>query len=159
MQFILDESNIRHLLISAHYENYRQLNSSLDFVRDLLGQVIDCLKESYIVIDGLDEMPETERVLLLKAMLALSEGNRDVKILISSRPEDDIIRLLGQNISSIRVHEANSSDIVSYVDNRALYWIDELSARPSQARDIRDLMKRIAFNAQGMRRRSLYDSK
>jgi hypothetical protein len=152
-QLILDESNLRHLLISAHYEDYRQLNSSVDFARNLLRQVLDCLSEIYVVIDGLDEMQETERVLLLKAMLALSQDNRDVKILVSSRPEDDITRLLGQKTSSIQVHDANSSDIASYVDNRALYWINELSPGPSQAKDIRNLMRRIALNAQGMRLR------
>lgn len=107
-----------------------------------------------MLIDGLDEMTETERVILLKAILALVGDNKDVNVLVSSRSDDDIKRILGQETSSIRVHDANSLDIVSYVDRRALCWINDLSAGPSQAQDIKNLMRKIALNAQGTKLKS-----
>ncbi|KAK6225175.1 nacht domain protein [Colletotrichum tabaci] len=68
-QFVLDEKDLRQLLISAYNDNYRQLNSSLIF---------------------------------------------------------------------------------SYVDDRALSWVEEVSATPAQAGIVKPLMKAIAQNSQGM---------
>ncbi|KAE9583427.1 hypothetical protein CGMCC3_g431 [Colletotrichum fructicola] len=95
VQFILDETKLRQLLIAAHNDNYRKLKSSLDFVKDLLKEILDCLPSSFIVVDGVDEIEEDERRSLLKTMLALSKETQGLGVLISSRPEDDITRLVG----------------------------------------------------------------
>ncbi|KAL2680381.1 hypothetical protein Neosp_007979 [[Neocosmospora] mangrovei] len=157
MQFILDNKRLQHLMISAYNNHYRQLSSSIDFMKTLLKQTLDCLSKPFIVIDGLDEMDDRERAVLLQTMLEVLNQNKELSILFSSRPEDDIARLLlAQQTLSIRVHDANHLDIEAYVDGRASSFISELSelselsTSSAQPQMIRKLMQKVAINSQGM---------
>ncbi|RSM08743.1 hypothetical protein CEP52_004493 [Fusarium oligoseptatum] len=80
-----------------------------------------------IIIDGLDEIDETERVRLLCQMLKLSIDCDDARVLIASRPEADITSLLEKPSKSIR-H----------------------SLIPEDETEIRGLMGAVAGQAKGM---------
>jgi hypothetical protein len=140
-------------MISAHHDHYRQFNCSIDFMKGLLKNTLDCLSNPFIVIDGLDEMDERERTVLLQTIHTIVEQNKELRILLSSRPEDDVVRFMeARQTLSIRVHDVNHLDIETYVDSRALQLISELSTSSTQSGMIRKLMQRVALNAQGMTR-------
>lgn len=149
LQLVLGERHLQPILITAYDKNYRQLNSSVDFAKSLLRLILDGLPTTFILIDGLDEMLETERVLLLRVMLELVKDHNDLKVLFSSRPEDDISRFLARKVSPIRVHDGNKEDIEAYVDKRASAWLLDLPVSASVASEIRKLMGKVALHAEG----------
>ena len=149
IQLVLGQKRLQPILITAYDKNYRQLNSSVDFAKGLLRLVLDGLPMTFILLDGLDEMLETEGVLLLRVMLELVNDHDNLKVLFSSRPEDDISRFLARKVSPIQVHDGNAADIEAYVDTRASSWLLDLPVSAAVASEIRVLMRKVALHAEG----------
>jgi hypothetical protein len=93
-QLLQDHQHLRPVLIDAYKSHCRQLQCSTKFVGDLLQKIISSIAGiTFFVVDGLDEINKTERQDLLKALLELSNSCSNMRLLISSRTETDILRL------------------------------------------------------------------
>ncbi|KAM0458660.1 hypothetical protein ACHAPV_006052 [Trichoderma viride] len=102
---------------------------------------IDFFLKVVIVVDGMDESDNVRRndVLRFLPNLVVRDSNCIVKILIASRPENDIIHQLKKTCSHhIRLQDVNEKDISLVVDN----WIEQMESRRGCKRgifqDIRD---------------------
>jgi hypothetical protein len=135
-------------LFHAFETNYRQISSSVDYARDLLKNLIE-EQPVHFIVDGLDEISEVDRSSLLKSLLQLHKDSVNFKLLISSRGEQDITRLLKPVAQIIRVHFGNGRDIQSYVDKRTDEWLSRLQLDEERTFEIRSLVKPIGRNSKG----------
>lgn len=141
--------HLRHVLVSAHEEKFHELLTDIEFVKELLSRIIECLPTTFVVIDGLDETTRAQRTDLLLHVLELLEKLPSLKILISSRPEWDITRSLDKYRQSIRVQDWNAADIKAYVEYRARLWISDDDLDPEIGNEILEIMGRVALQAKG----------
>lgn len=149
-QMALDKEGLQAPLILAYKQHYRRLKSDLGFVKDLFGHFLDSIPTVFIVIDGLDEILQAERLQLLRTILEILQAKSNVKVLISSRPEDDISNLISEEAKPIRVHDCNSHDIEGYVNSRASSLVsDARLVEPGLAQEISNQMKAIAARSEG----------
>ncbi len=137
-QSVLVESNERELLGSTRYV--------LELLKTLL--MSPTVGPTYIVLDGLDEMEVVERGILLQQLADL-ESCPEVKILISSRPEDDIASILAARASEIRVDKKNSDSIQSYVNQRTRDWIQTANLDQEMRKQVEHLLAPVAQTANG----------
>lgn len=149
-QIALDHEKLQAPLILAYKQERRRLNSDLGFVKDLFGRFLDSIPTVFIVIDGLDEIMQLERRQILRTMLEILQMRTKVKVLISSRPEDDISTIISKEGQPLRVHDRNNHDIEAYVSNRAASLVtDARISESGLAQEISRLMKGITAKAQG----------
>ena len=149
-QLTIDNKTLRPVLSHNHENHYRKLTSSPDFVRDLLKDILVVLPTTYIVVDGLDEITETERPALLASLIFLQKQCPTLKLLISSRAEYDISRDLGSQCEVFRIHESNTRDIADYVETRIDAWLCRLDLDPDLISEIRRLTEEIPSKSKGM---------
>ena len=147
-QLIINDKALRPVLLHAYENNYRKLTSSPPFVEDLLENILKESPTTYFVVDGLDEVAETERSFLLNSLTNLQKS-QNLKLLISSRAEYDISWYLGSQYERLEVHESNSHDIANYVEHRTNIWLSGLNRGHEFISDIRDLTKQIGPQSKG----------
>jgi hypothetical protein len=137
-QSVLAESNERELLGSTRY------------VLGLLKTLLDspAVGPTYIILDGLDEMEVVERGILLQQLADL-DSCPGTKILISSRPEDDIASILDAKATKIRVDKRNSGSIQSYVNQRTRDWIRTANLDQEIRKKVETLLAPVIGNANG----------
>lgn len=152
-QVLIDNQALRPVMHEAYISNYRQITSSLDFTIELFSDLIKVSGPTFIIIDGIDEIPEIERRLLLKALIGLSQTHKDVKLLVSSRGERDISLLLGNDVPSVRVDHRNKEDIETYIQKEMDRWLPELQGLGADDRvcsEVKVLSQSIAEKAKGL---------
>nr|CDP24564.1 Putative protein of unknown function [Podospora anserina S mat+] len=137
-QSLLVESNERELLGSTRHV--------LGLLRTLLGT--PTAGPTYIILDGLDEMEVVERGILLQQLTDL-ESCPELKILISSRREDDIASILGAKATEIRVDKRNSDSIQAYINQRTQNWIRTANFEQEIRNRVERLLAPVAKNANG----------
>ncbi|WYZ35798.1 hypothetical protein EsH8_X_000445 [Colletotrichum jinshuiense] len=115
-----DDKSLQSLLVES---KERELRGNTGYAVDLLKMFLMTAGPVYVIIDGLDEIEEFERQILLQRLEDVSKSCGDLRIMISSRAEDDISRVLQPNATSIRVDEKNAGGIQTYVDSRCKNWI------------------------------------
>ena len=147
-QLIIDNKALRPVLIHTYDNNYRKLTSSTEFVEDLLDNLLKELPTAYFVVDGVDEVAETDRSFLLRSLMNLQKS-QNLKLLISSRAEYDIVLYLRSQCERLQVHESNSQDIADYVDHRIEKWLFGLDPGLEIGSDLRHLTKKIAPKSEG----------
>jgi len=125
-QILLDNQSLQPIIHEAYSSNYRQLMSSFEFTTELFANLVNASGTIFIVIDGVDEMAETQRRMLLKALTGLLKDCRDLKLLVSSRGERDIELALGKDVPSARVDHKNMGDIEAYIKKQTEDWLPEL---------------------------------
>ncbi|CUS15252.1 unnamed protein product, partial [Tuber aestivum] len=90
-------------------------------LKDLLSQIIRRFRKTFIILDALDEVPRSEREDLLSWLdkLTADHNLESLSILITSRPEADIVRSLAPLIAfSISLQsETIDPDIRTYIQN------------------------------------------
>lgn len=138
------------MLAYHHENNYRKLVGSHEFVRDLIRDILTNLPTTYFVVDGLDEIVEIERPILLSTLQTLQRDSPNLKLLISSRAEYDISASLGSQCHKISVHHYNSMDIAEYVMTRTETWLAGLCLAPELVSEIRNCTKEIAPKSKGI---------
>lgn len=149
-QMALDNEQLQGALISAYKREYRRLSSDLDFVKEIFCHFLDSMSTVFIVIDGLDEILQIERLQLLRTMSEILRTKSNTKLLISSRPEDDISKMILKEAQPIRVHDCNKRDIQAYVNRRASSLVSNANfVEPDLAQQISDSMKPIAAKSEG----------
>lgn len=97
--------------------------SDTGHVRSLLLNLLQAVDVTYIVLDGLDEINQIERQFVLKELLEINRDSAKTGILLSSRIEPDIVRLLPENVEKERVDHRNINDIQAYVQVRTNEWL------------------------------------
>lgn len=107
---------------------------------------------TYIVMDGLDEMDEDERRILLRQLDDLAKHCKDLRLLISSRAEDDISRALRETAISVQVNEQNGASIKTYVNHRLNDWLARHDVDTDAKREIRDFVSPLSEKADGKMR-------
>jgi hypothetical protein len=137
----------------AYSSNYRQIMSSFEFTTELFANLVKASGTIFIVIDGVDEMAEIQRRILLKALTGQLKACGDLKLLISSRRERDIELALGKDVPSARVDHKNIEDIEAYIKQQTEHWLPELrsyGADDLMCSEANLLLRSISSKANGM---------
>ncbi|KAK4244292.1 hypothetical protein C7999DRAFT_44010 [Corynascus novoguineensis] len=147
-QLAFDVKDAQSVLVES---NERELLGSTRYILELLKTLLDtpAVGPTYIMLDGLDEMEAVERGILLQQLTGL-DSCPGVKILISSRPEDDIANMLDGKATEIRVDKRNSGSIQSYVDQRTQDWIRTANFDQEIRKQVERLLAPVTENADGM---------
>lgn len=149
IQLAIDNKTLQPMVNQAYRDNSRELLNSKGFATNIIKQMIEMLPTTYFIVDGLDEIVEVERTLLLETMLKLHEKHGNLKLLISSRPERDTVMTLTPKVEPIRVEDRNGQDIQAYVKKRADSWLSRLTLEPRDRADIERQMASIEKFAKG----------
>ena len=107
-QLLYQHQHLRPALQKAFDSEFRDLQSFADYNQQLLTDLLQCIGVTYVVLDGLDEISEKERPILLKGFLQMSYQCPELKVMISSREESDISGLLRSRALSLRIGLRNS---------------------------------------------------
>lgn len=148
-QLAIINKDLRPLVSNAYNDKLDRFSSSVEFSTILLQSLLHQLGPTYIIVDGLDEIADINRPRILGALLELHDANDNLKLLISSRAEQDILRMLQSRVDSIRVHDENGESIKEYVAKRSQEWLSTLPFNQDKKDRIKALMEKIAPNAQG----------
>lgn len=144
-QLAFDSKDIQSVLVET---DERDLVGSTRKVSELFKTVLKDAGPTYIILDGLDEMDQVERRILLEQLCKL-DGCTEAKLLVSSRAEDDIGEVLKTKATSILVHKKNSASIQAYVNRRIQSWMDTTNFVQPARQQIRHLLAPLAANADG----------
>ena len=153
--------SIAHSLIfqlASHDENMQTamcemsrdlLKSSLDVAFEILCKLLAYAGTVYIVIDGVDEIDEVERNLLLRRLILILRDCDGVNVLVSSRLEADIKTLLDDQSVSIRVDNRNIETIETYIDLWTKDWFKARQASPQVKFEIERWLAPLASKSEG----------
>jgi hypothetical protein len=149
LQLVGDDLDLQLKLCDSFRSSRRDLKSNLRYVREALSELLKCTGQTYMVIDGLDETSELERQRALDELLAIIKDNDEIKLLISSRNEDDLARILKDDAVVIRVDHRNSGCVQAYLTSRTQRWFDKSQFEADACSEIRALLAPLAANADG----------
>ncbi|ESK85849.1 hypothetical protein Moror_2373 [Moniliophthora roreri MCA 2997] len=120
----------------------------------LFRQLVRLLKNSYVVIDAIDECDHAARRELLNTLVGLLDGNLKLaKILITSRDDQDIVDML-QRFPSISIGpQRNSDDVSKFTDRQTRTLISKgrllcYSREREQLKE--DIVSKLTEQARGM---------
>jgi hypothetical protein len=144
------------LLISYVYEQYIQSPHCITILmcKKMLHFLLDSCTPSgpsktFIVIDGLDELPEAERVIflpILKQLIAKAPYKTVLRLFIASQDLPDIRKVLSSTSTLISVGDKNKNDIREYVDATTTELVEGLEldeeAPDMSARIVQSLTER-----------------
>ncbi|KAH7150359.1 hypothetical protein B0J13DRAFT_549979 [Dactylonectria estremocensis] len=142
-----DDEDFQALLVES---KERELRGNTGYVVGLLKTFLVTSGSIYIIVDGLDEIEECERQIFLHRLNELSKECGDLRLLISSRSEDDISRKLQDKATSIRVDDMNSGSIQTYVDRRCQDWMASRHFNPDTKGELLEFISPLSANANGM---------
>ncbi|KAH7148334.1 hypothetical protein EDB81DRAFT_792040 [Dactylonectria macrodidyma] len=142
-----DDKDFQTLLVESQE---RELRGNTGYIVGLLKTFLVASGSTYIIIDGLDEMEECERQILLHRLIELSKECGDLRLLISSRSEDDISRRLQGKATTIRVDDRNSGSIQVYVDWRCQDWMTSRQFNPATKGELLQFISQLSAKANGM---------
>ncbi|KAK7224785.1 hypothetical protein V2G26_012788 [Clonostachys chloroleuca] len=165
-------------LKKTFFEWYKQVQASgcydpatdyrkLEDVLELIFQTLN--RQLFIVIDGLDECGRGSRLILLKLFKKLSQKNPRLKVLLSSRPQEEILTQLGRmpriflDINATRdgiIVEKLVQNRLSYLSNEVGEFIIRILSRKAQGsaiwtKMVIDLIEIRGIRALGPMRRFL----
>lgn len=144
------KQDLRAKLFHTFQSSRRSLKSNTIFARETLTELLKCVGPTYIIIDGLDELPESERrVEILKELLNMLKVSTETRLLISSRAQDEIHAVLKPTSKVIQVHDNNSGCIHAYVSVKAEGWLAESGFDEDACAEIKSLLTPLATKAQG----------
>jgi hypothetical protein len=148
-QLLLENPDLQPILSHEFQSNFRKLSSDTTYGRGLLTKLLQTAGHTCVIVDGLDEIEETERQFLLRALLEVHRDCEDMKLLISSRAEDDITRLLQNEIEPVRVDKKNVEDIRTYVQQRTDEWLASSGFDVETSTETKRLLIPLASKADG----------
>lgn len=134
----------------VRYSNRDPLEFDLASAVNLLTSLIHGAGPVRIVIDGLDEIEQAERVRLLRQMLKVSGDCDEARVLICSRPEADITALLEKTSKSIRIDTQNTPIIHAFAMGRYRDWLQDRFLSPEDSTEIGGLIGALAGQAKGI---------
>jgi hypothetical protein len=122
------------------------------FLLELFCNIVQDFDPLFITIDGLDEIDQLQRQDLVKMMLELVDRCRNVRLLLSSREEIDIRRLLQDKAQFTKVDDNNGEEINAYVQGRGKGWLADLRERGADdvaCASIMDSLRNVVSRANG----------
>ncbi|KAJ2998725.1 hypothetical protein NUW58_g234 [Xylaria curta] len=125
------------------------LMSDLSAGADLLVSLIHYVGPVYLVLDGADEISQIERGRLVAELLRLTEISENLRIIFSTRPEADLIRLLDDTAVVINVHDENEGNIKNYIEQRSAIILRNI-LDPRAQFVMKQLLEPLAGRAKGM---------
>lgn len=126
------------------------LKRNLTAAKDLLRSLILHAGSVYLVIDGIDEISQSERGRMITELLELVDSCDGLRVIISSRPEADLMRALDDTTVAIQVHENNEKNIECYVEESTQRMFKARRVLRRDQDEIRKLLAPIARRANGM---------
>ncbi|KAF4995233.1 hypothetical protein FGRMN_5264 [Fusarium graminum] len=126
------------------------LEHNLAAAVDLFINLIEGAGHALVIIDGLDEIGELERIILLRQMLKITADCDGARLLIASRLEDVIKGALEKRSKSIRVDALNTDSIHAYTKSRCQDWLRDRFFNREDCDEITALIGGIAQKAEGM---------
>jgi Cdc6-like AAA superfamily ATPase len=142
-----DDDDFQSLLVES---KERELQGNIGHAAELLNIFLKTATgPTYTIIDGLDEMDECERQIFLQRLDELSKECGNLRLLISSRAEDDISRALNQKIKSVRVNDRNYGSIQNYIDHRSREWMARHQFDSNTKLEMINLLSPLSINARG----------
>lgn len=145
-QLTSNDETLQTILCESALEGLkRDISSTVDVLKTLLNYV----GKTYIIVDGLDEVNELDRCRVLQELLVISNACEKVRILISSRPEADIKRILQNEAATIRIDQRNAGSIQVYVNNWMRDWFAERGFLPQTQAEMRGHLAPLASDAKG----------
>ena len=148
-QLLHEHRDLWPVLQKVYNCDYRELQSFGDYNQQLLSDLIQCIGVTYIVLDGLDEISEKERQVVLLGFLKMSAQCPDLKVMVSSRDENDISNLLQSKALALRIGLRNTKDIETYFNERTGDWLDTLEINDMTRSYLQDLMQDVPSRAEG----------
>lgn len=125
-QFLKEDATLRPEVFRSYSSNEQKFSSDPEWVRGLLSQVLRDA-ETFVVVDGLDELDEKLRGRFARDILALLESCPQLRLLVSSRDETDLRKeFTCKRALQLRVQEHNSSDVKQYVQTECDKLVDSL---------------------------------
>ena len=124
------------------------LNTRLAVATAVLKSLLECAGSTYLVIDGVDEVEKVEREHLLLKLVEIAKECSAVKLLISSRDEEDIEKILCRS-AQIRVHEKNWVSIQTFVNRRGAEWLDKKNFPLEDREEIERLLAPLPYKCRG----------
>ena len=148
--YVFYRDHLRPALQKAFECDYRDLQSFADYNQQLLTDLLQSIGVTYVVLDGLDEISEKERHILLKGFLQMSNQCPDLKFMVSSREETDISGLLRSRVLSLRIGLRNSEDIELYFNSRVEEWLNTLEIDDATYSSLEILLQGVSKKAEGI---------
>ena len=149
-QLLLENPHLQPVLSAQYRSNSRSILSDTGHVRSLLLDLLQAVDVTYIVLDGLDEIDQIERQFVLKELLKINRDSANTRLLLSSRIEPDIVRLLPTNVEKERVDDKNIDDIQAYVQVRTNEWLMSSPFDMKTCGEIRKLLVPLAEKSRGI---------
>jgi hypothetical protein len=131
---------------------YNDFTEDAKYTASLFCDLAESSNSVHIVIDGVDEIDEPVRNILLETILGVMKSHSNMKLLLSSRPERDVEAKLNADFHILRVHHNNESDIEHYVQNEGHAWTLELQdcgADADSCAQIREALGTVTQLAKG----------
>ncbi|KAJ6151093.1 NACHT nucleoside triphosphatase [Penicillium chermesinum] len=151
LQGIPGAEDMRTKLYETYRSSQRDLKSNTKFARETLCSFLHCMGPVHVVIDGLDELPESQRATTLREILNVLQDAPQTKILISSRMEDDISRIMRKTShKALRVDDNNRGCIQSFVSITSQKWLDDSDFDENNRAEIMQLLTLLAAKAKGL---------
>lgn len=126
------------------------LKTNLASARRLLTSLIRNSSPVCLVIDGIDEISIDERQRLIPELLELVEVCEGLRIVLSSRPEADLVHKLENAAVSIRLHDHNEESISAYIRQRSHIMFEKLWVPIPEQAEIQRLLLPLGSRAKGM---------
>lgn len=149
-QLLLESPHLQPVLSAEYRGNPRSISSDTGHVRSLLLDLLQAIDVTYIVLDGLDEIDQIERQLVLRELLKINRDSANTRLLLSSRIEPDIVRLLPTNVEKERVDDRNIDDIQAYVQIRTDEWLMSSPFDIETCCEIRKLLVPLPKKSEGI---------
>lgn len=126
-----------------------ECKQSLKGAGDLLVAVLRCAGPTYLIVDGVDEMEETERGRLLAELLRILKLSPETRLFISSRAEADLLSILRNDATVITIEQKNFQCIRRYIRQWAQDWVVEREFWPAEQTEIKLGLEQLALKSQG----------
>lgn len=147
---LVHENQSLHLLLSQEVQtNFRSVSSNTSYLQELFIKMLKMSEPTYVIVDGVDEIDELERSFLLKTLLETNRLCEDLKLLISSRSEHDISRILQNKARAIRTHEKNILDVEEFVQRKGQTWLNDSPFDDDTSSEIGRLLRPLASKSKG----------
>ncbi|PVI01812.1 hypothetical protein DM02DRAFT_590626 [Periconia macrospinosa] len=146
-QLSADDSDLQSIVCNSSGAEFRR---NPENVQSVFRTLLSSTGPVYVILDGLDEIDGSKRCRILQGMLQLSAEIDTLRVLISSRPEADLMSLMRDKCSEIRVDAFNVGGIQSYVSQRTSAWYKERQFSPEVRNEMETLLAPLVAKSKGM---------
>lgn len=146
-QLLRQSSNPAMLMepIDKLYKQHQKVSTRPDFdvLQTFLMEMAPYFEKLFFIVDGLDEMPEAHRLMMLDFLETLSQADGDFKVLVASRAEMDLEDAFSFYCTVTITPRDIASDIERFVRKK-------LSRRRFRGPQVEDIVRELVNRADGM---------